>query len=264
MNIYVCVKRVADTTGPVIINPDGTMNRNKMTTIANPEDQNALEAALTLKEKYGATVTTVTMGPPQASVIVRELLAMGADESVICSAREFGGSDTFGTSQILAAAISHLGLKKGDLVLCGHQAIDGDTAQVGPEIAEKLNIPQVTCAVEIKKTGECFTVKRALEDGTMTVELDTPCLITCMKELNTPRYMSVQGCFEADEREIKVLTFEDIKDELEADMIGLKGAPTKIARTFSPPVRSRGEMLTGSDKDMAAALAQKLAAKHVI
>lgn len=264
MRIYVCVKRVADTTGPVAINPDGTMNRNKMTTIPNPEDLNALEAALTLKEKYGATVTTVTMGPAAAGIVLRELMAMGADETVLSSAREFGGSDTYGTSQIVAASIAHLGLEKGDIVLCGHQAIDGDTAQVGPEMAEKLGIPQVTCAIAIEKTGDTVTVTRALENETMTIEVETPCLISCMKELNTPRYMSVQGVFEADDREIKVLTFDDIKNELEADMIGLKGAPTNIARTFSPPVRGQGEMLKGSNKDMAQALAQKLAAKHII
>lgn len=264
MRIYVCVKRVADTSGPVVINPDGTMNRNKMTTIANPEDLNALEAALQLKESCGAEVITVTMGPEAAKKVLRELLAMGADQSVLASARQFGGSDTYGTSQILAAAIHHLGLHKGDLILCGHQAIDGDTAQVGPEIAEKLGIPQVTCATAIKRSGDRMIVTRALEDRTMTIEAEMPCLITCMKELNTPRYMTVQGALEADEIEIPVLTFEDIKDELEEDMIGLKGAPTKIARTFSPPVRGQGEMLRGSSKEMAKALAQKLAAKHVI
>ncbi|MDO4734021.1 MAG: electron transfer flavoprotein subunit beta/FixA family protein [Lachnospiraceae bacterium] len=266
MKIYVCVKQVPDTSGVVAVNPDGTMNRAKMPTIINPDDLNAMEAALQMKESEGATVVAVSMGPPQAGEMMRELLAMGADEAVLISGREFGGSDTFATSQIIAGGIHHMGIEKEDLVLCGRQAIDGDTAQVGPQIAEKLHLPQVTYATEIKKDGDTYTVKRALEDGYMTIQVKSPCLITCIKELNEPRYMSVEGVFEADEKPLTILDYEALKDEplIETDTIGLKGSPTNIFKSFNPPVKGQGEMLQGTEKEMAAALAEKLSAKHVI
>ncbi len=266
MKIYVCVKQVPDTSGVVAVNPDGTMNRSKMPAIINPDDLNAMEAALQLKESEGAMVVAVSMGPPQAAEMMRELLAMGADEAVLVSGREFGGSDTFATSQIIAGAIHHLGIEEGDLVLCGRQAIDGDTAQVGPQIAEKLHLPQVTYATEIKKEGNTYTVKRALEDGYMTIQVESPCLITCIKELNEPRYMTVEGVFAADEMPLTVLDYEALKDEplIETDTIGLKGSPTNIFKSFNPPVKGQGEMLQGTEKEMAAELASKLSAKHVI
>ena len=184
MKIIVCVKQVPDTSGKVAVNPDGTLNRASMQTITNPDDMNAVEAALKLKDATGCKVTVVTMGPPPAAGMLRELMAMGADEAVLVSAREFGGSDTYATSQILAAAISTIGVEDDDIVMCGRQAIDGDTAQVGPQIAEKLHLPQVTYAADITKDGDTITVKRMLEDGYMTIKVKTPCLITCIKELN--------------------------------------------------------------------------------
>ena len=266
MKIYVCVKQVPDTSGVVAVNPDGTMNRSKMPTIINPDDLNAMEAALQLKESEGATVIAVSMGPMQAAEMMRELLAMGADEAVLISGREFGGSDTFATSQIIAGGIHHLGIGEGDLILCGRQAIDGDTAQVGPQIAEKLHLPQVTYATDIKKDGDTYTVKRALEDGYMSIQVKSPCLITCIKELNEPRYMTVEGVFSADEKPLTILDYEALKDEplIEADTIGLKGSPTNIFKSFNPPVKGQGEMIGGTEKEMAAALAEKLSAKHII
>lgn len=266
MNIYVCVKQVPDTSGVVAVNPDGTMNRSKMPTIINPDDLNAMEAALELKEKEGATVIAVSMGPMQAAEMMRELLAMGADKAVLISAREFGGSDTFATSQIIAGGISHLGIGEDDLILCGRQAIDGDTAQVGPQIAEKLHLPQVTYATDIKKDGTTYTVKRALEDGYMNIQVKAPCLITCIKELNEPRYMTVEGVFSADEKPLIVLDYEALKDEplIEADTIGLKGSPTNIFKSFNPPVKGQGQMFEGTEKEMAAQLADALSAKHMI
>lgn len=266
MKIYVCVKQVPDTSGVVAVNPDGTMNRSKMPTIINPDDLNAMEAALQLKESEGATVIAVSMGPMQAAEMMRELLAMGADEAVLISGREFGGSDTFATSQIIAGGIHHLGIGEGDLILCGRQAIDGDTAQVGPQIAEKLHLPQVTYATDIKKDGDTYTVKRALEDGYMNIQVKSPCLITCIKELNEPRYMTVEGVFSADEKPLTILDYAALKDEplIEADTIGLKGSPTNIFKSFNPPVKGQGEMIPGTEKEMAAALAEKLSAKHVI
>ena len=173
MKIIVCVKQVPDTSGKVAVNPDGTLNRASMATITNPDDLNAVEAALTLKEQTGAEVVVVSMGPPPAEGMLREVIARGADRAVLVSAREFCGSDTYATSQILAAAINKIGVGEEDIVMCGRQAIDGDTAQVGPQIAEKLGLPQVSYAAEITKEGRTLTIKRMLEDGYMTIKVNT-------------------------------------------------------------------------------------------
>ena len=266
MKIIVCVKQVPDTSGKVAVNPDGTLNRASMQTITNPDDLNAVEAALKLKEETGATVTVITMGPPPAEGMLRELLAMGADDAVLVSAREFGGSDTYATSQILAAAIKRIGLGEDGVVLCGRQAIDGDTAQVGPQIAEKLGLPQVTYVADIHKTGKTFSCKRMLEDGYMTVEVDAPCLLTCIKELNEPRYMSVNGIYKAYSKPLAVFDYEALKDDELVDpaTIGLKGSPTNIFKSFTPPKKGTGTMLAGSGKDACAQLAGALAEKHYI
>ena len=160
MKIIVCVKQVPDTSGKVAVNPDGTLDRASMQTITNPDDLNAVEAALKLKDETGCEVVVVTMGPPPAEGMLREILARGADKAVLVSGREFGGSDTYATSQILAAAINRIGIEKDDIVMCGRQAIDGDTAQVGPQIGEKLGLPQISYAAEIKKEGDVVTVQR--------------------------------------------------------------------------------------------------------
>ena len=198
--------------------------------------------------------------------MLRELMAMGADEGVLVSAREFGGSDTYATSQILAAALSTLGVEKDDIVMCGRQAIDGDTAQVGPQIAEKLHLPQVTYAADIKKDGDTITVQRMLEDGYMTIKVQTPCLLTCIKELNEPRYMSVGGVFEAYGKPLTTLGYEDLKDDplIDATTIGLKGSPTNIFKSFTPPQKGVGMMLEGDGKETCEKLAGILAAKHII
>ena len=266
MKIYVCVKQVPDTSGKVAVNPDGTLNRASMQTITNPDDMNAVEAALKLKDATGCKVTVVTMGPPPAAGMLRELMAMGADEGVLVSAREFGGSDTYATSQILAAAINKIGVEKEDIVMCGRQAIDGDTAQVGPQIAEKLHLPQVTYAADIQKDGDTITVKRMLEDGYMTIKVNTPCLITCIKELNAPRYMSVGGIFECYEKPYEVFDYNTLKDDplIDATTIGLKGSPTNIFKSFTPPQKGAGKMLEGAGKETCEELASILAAKHII
>ena len=266
MKVIVCVKQVPDTSGKVAVNPDGTLNRASMATIINPDDKNAVEAALTLKDNTGCEVVVVTMGPPPAEGMLRELLAMGADRGVLVSAREFGGSDTFATSQILAAAIKTIGLDADDIVLCGRQAIDGDTAQVGSQIAEKLDIPQVSYAADIKVEGTKVTVKRMLEDGHMTIETQTPCLLTCIKELNEPRYMSVGGIFDCYKKPVDVYDYNTLKDDplIEVDTIGLKGSPTNIFKSFTPPQKGVGRMLEGADKNTCAELAAELLKKHII
>ena len=266
MKIIVCVKQVPDTSGKVAVNPDGTLNRASMATITNPDDMNALEAALKIKDATGCPVTVVTMGPPPAAGMLRELMAMGADEGVLVSAREFGGSDTYATSQILAAAINKIGVEKEDIVMCGRQAIDGDTAQVGPQIAEKLHLPQVTYAADIQKDGNTITVKRMLEDGYMTIKVQTPCLITCIKELNEPRYMSIGGIYETYSKPLATYDYEKLKDHplIDATTIGLKGSPTNIFKSFTPPQKGVGMMLEGAGKETCEKLAGILADKHII
>ena len=266
MKIIVTVKQVPDTSGKVAVNEDGTLNRASMQTIINPDDLNAIEAALTLKDQYGCKVTAISMGPMQAEGMMRELMAMGVDEAVLVSGREFGGSDTYATSQIIAAAIDTYGIEEDDIIISGRQAIDGDTAQVGPQIAEKLHIPQVTYAGEIKKEGNTLTVKRILEDGYMTIKVQTPCLITCIKELNQPRYMTVAGTEKCFDMPLIVMDYNTLKDHplIDATTIGLKGSPTNIFKSFTPPMRGAGMMLEGSGKETTDKLASILAGKHII
>ena len=266
MKCIVCVKQVPDTSGVVAVKEDGTMDRAAMATITNHDDLAAVEAALRIKDATGCKVVVVTMGPPPAAGMLREALAMGADEAVLVSAREFGGSDTYATSQILAAAINKIGVEADDIVMCGRQAIDGDTAQVGPQIAEKLHLPQVTYAADIQKDGDTITVKRMLEDGYMTIKVKTPCLLTCIKELNEPRYMSVGGVFEAYGKPMTTYDYEALKDDplIDATTIGLKGSPTNIFKSFTPPQKGAGMMLEGADKATCEKLADILAKKHII
>ena len=266
MKIIVSVKQVPDTSGKVAVNPDGTLDRASMQTITNPDDLNAVEAALKLKDETGCKVIVVTMGPPPAAGMLRELMAMGADEGVLVSAREFGGSDTYATSQILAAAINKIGVEKDDIVMCGRQAIDGDTAQVGPQIAEKLNLPQVTYVTAIDYQAGQLTVRRELEDGYMTIKVQTPCMLTCIKELNTPRYMSVPGIMGCYAKPYTVWDFNAMSDDptMKVELVGLKGSPTQVYKSFSPPVKGAGTMLEGADKDTCEKLVSILGEKHII
>ena len=266
MKAIVCVKQVPDTSGKVAVKPDGTLDRASMATITNPDDLNALEAALQLKDATGCEVVVVTMGPPPAEGMLRELLARGADRAVLISGREFGGSDTFATSQIIAAAVNKIGVGPEDIVFCGRQAIDGDTAQVGPQIAEKLHLPQVSYAAEVKVEGKTVTVKRLLEDGYMTIKVQTPCLLTCVKELNEARYMSVGGIMECYQKPLDIYNYETLKDDplIDVDTIGLKGSPTNVYKSFSPPVKGAGMMMEGADKATVEKLVSILNDKHII
>ena len=261
MKAIVCVKQVPDTSGKVAVKADGTLDRASMATITNPDDLSAVEAAIQLKEATGCEVVVVTMGPPPAEGMLRELLAMGADRAVLVSGREFGGSDTFATSQILAAAVNKIGVGPEDVVFCGRQAIDGDTAQVGPQIAEKLHLPQVTYAADIQMKDGALVVKRLLEDGYMLLKVKTPCLVTCVKELNTPRYKSVSGIFECYSKPMEVFDYNALKDDplIEVDTIGLKGSPTNVYKSFTPPQKGAGTMLEGAGQ-----LVSILNDKHLI
>lgn len=263
MKIVVCIKQVPDTVEVKIDPKTGTLIRDGVPSIINHDDKTGIEAALQLKEQLGGTVTVVSMGPPQADVALREALAMGCDEAYLVSAREFGGSDTYATSGIIAAALKNIGY---DLIITGRQAIDGDTAQVGPQIAEKLHLPQVSYVEEVKEaTTDYVVVKRQYEDGYHIIKIKTPCLLTAIAELATPRYMSVRGIVEAYEKEIKVLGFEDLKDDLELDMIGLKGSPTNVYQSFTKEVKGAGTILEGLSADEAVkAIMDKLEAKFII
>ena len=264
MKAIVCVKQVPDTSGKVAVKENGQLDRASMATVTNPDDLNAVEEALRLKDETGCEVVVITMGPPAAESMLRELYARGVDRCVLISSREFGGSDTFATSQIVAAGINRIGVETDDIVFCGRQAIDGDTAQVGPQIAEKLDLPQVSYVTAIEKNGNTLTVTRALEDGTMTVEVETPCLLTCIKELNEPRYMNVADIFECYGKQIEIFDYEALKDDplIEVDTIGLKGSPTNVWKSFTPPQKGAGTMLEGDD--VAAQMATILADKHLI
>ena len=263
MKILVCIKQVPDTVEVKIDPKTGTLIRDGVPSIINHDDKTGIEAALRIKEQLGGTVTVVSMGPPQADVALREALAMGCDEAYLVSAREFGGSDTYATSGIIAAALKKIGY---DLIITGRQAIDGDTAQVGPQIAEKLHLPQVSYVEEVvEAAADHVVVKRQFEDGYHIIKIKTPCLLTAIAELATPRYMSVRGIVEAYEKEIIVLGFEDLKDGLELDMIGLKGSPTNVYQSFTKEVKGAGTILEGLSADEAVkAIMDKLEAKFII
>lgn len=267
LNIIVLAKQVPDTrnVGKDAMKADGTINRAALPAIFNPEDLNALEQALRLKETYpGSKVTLLTMGPARAAEIVREGMYRGADGGIVLSDRAFAGSDTLATSYALSAAVRKIG--DYDIIIGGRQAIDGDTAQVGPQIAEKLEIPQVSYVADIQKDGDTLTVRRMLEDGYMTVQVQTPCLLTCIKELNTPRYMTIRGILDCDNEPVTVLDYNALKDDplIEVDTIGLKGSPTNIYKSFTPPRKGSGMMLEGSGKETVEQLFGILSAKHII
>jgi len=262
MKIVVCIKQVPDTTEVKLDPKTNTLIREGVPSIINPDDKAGLEAALRLKAQVGGTVTVVSMGPPQADVALREALAMGCDEAVLLSDRAFGGSDTYATATIIAAALKKIGF---DLIITGRQAIDGDTAQVGPQIAEKLKIPQISYAEEIRNEGEYMIVKRQYEDRYHTLKVKLPCLITALAELAKPRYMTVRGIVGAYEADIKALNFEDLKDGFNPDYIGLKGSPTNVWRSFTKEAKGNGIKLTNLSADEAvAAIVAKLTEINLI
>jgi electron transfer flavoprotein alpha/beta subunit len=254
MDIVVCVKQVPDTT-EVRIDPEtNTLIRQGVPSIVNPFDKNAVEAALQLRETYGGKVTVLSMGPLQTKEALKECLAMGADEAILMSDRAFGGSDTLATSHALAAGIRKLG--KVDIILCGKQAIDGDTAQVGPEIAEHLGISQVTYVAKINTVdGQVICVEREHEEGYEVIQGQMPILLTVVKSINEPRYPTVKGTMKANRKEIPIWTVEDVKVDREA--LGLKGSPTQVRRIFTPERRVQGEMLQADTAREAAAMLVK-------
>ncbi len=260
MNIVVCIKQVPDTKGGVKFNPDGTLDRASMMTIMNPDDKAGLEAALRLKDQYGATVTALTMGLPKAEEVLREAIAMGADKGILVTDRVLGGADTWATSQTLAGALRNI---EYDLIITGRQAIDGDTAQVGPQISEHLNIPVISYAQNLRIEGDSVVVERQFDDRYHVLKAKMPCLVTALSELNEPRYMTPGGIFDAYRAEITVWGRTDLKD-VEDSNLGLKGSPTQIAKASDKVRKGSGEVVTLDPAEAADYIVGKLKEKHVI
>ena len=259
MNIVVCLKQVPDTTAVKIDPKTGTLIRDGVPSIINPEDKHALEVALTLKDNVGGKVTVVSMGPPQAQNALREALCMGADEAILITDRAFAGADTLATSKTLAGAIRRL---EYDVVFAGRQAIDGDTAQVGPEIAEHLNIPQVTYVQGVKVEDDGLLVNRALEDGYELIKVNGPVLLTAIKELNEPRYMNVRYIFDTANTEIKIWSAADL--EVNKEELGLKGSPTKVKKSMTKEAKGAGELINEVPNEAVKYVLGKLKEKHYI
>ncbi|MCK5305639.1 MAG: electron transfer flavoprotein subunit beta/FixA family protein [Candidatus Omnitrophica bacterium] len=253
LNIIVCVKQVPDTTDVKIDPETNTLIREGVESIMNPFDRYAVEEGVLLKEKYGGRVTALSMGPPQAESVLREAIAMGADEGILLSDRAFAGSDTWATSYTIAKAIETI--KGYNLIICGKQAADGDTAQVGPGISIHLDIPQVTYVKKISalKNGK-ITAERLIEEGYEVIEVSLPCLLTVVKEINEPRIPSLRGMMKAKKAEIKVLTVDDL--DVKPEYLGLDGSPTQVMKIFSPPQREEGLIIEGEIPDIAEKLAQ--------
>lgn len=261
MKIVVCIKQVPDTKGGVKFNPDGTLDRAAMLAIMNPDDKAGLEAALRIKDEIGAEVTVVTMGLPKADDVLREAMAMGADKAILVTDRVLGGADTWATSSTIAGALRNIDY---DLIITGRQAIDGDTAQVGPQIAEHLDLPVISYAEELKVEGDSVIVKRQYEDRYHELKVKMPCLVTALSELNVPRYMTPGGIFDAYDKEVTVWGRADLKDVDDSDL-GLKGSPTKIAKASDKVKKGAGEkVVPDTAEDAVSYIVGKLKEKHVI
>jgi len=260
MNIVVCLKQVPDTNEVKIDPKTGTLIREGVPSIINPDDKNALEEALTLKDNSGAHVTVISMGPPQAEKALREALAMGADAAILISDRAFAGADTLATSHALAATLRKLDY---DIVFAGRQAIDGDTAQVGPEIAEHLGLAQITYVEKVEVIEGGLKVRKAWEDGYETIEVKTPVLLTAIKELNQPRYMNIKNIFDMyQNKEVKVWNAGDIDADIA--LLGLSGSPTKVKKSMTKEPKGKGELIQLPANEAALYVVSKLKENHFI
>jgi electron transfer flavoprotein beta subunit len=257
MKIAICIKQVPDTSEVRLDPKTNTLIREGIPSIINPDDKAGLEAALRIKDSdTSVTVTAVCMGPPQADAALREALAMGCDNAILISGREFGGSDTYATATIIAAELKRGGY---DLIITGRQAIDGDTAQVGPQIAERMGLPQVSYAEEIQVKTKSVVVKRQYEDCVHIIEAPLPCIVTVLAEIARPRYMTVRGTVRAYATEIPVVGFQDLKDHLNPEWIGLNGSPTNVVKSFTKQLKGQGTILKGlSDDEAVSAIVRKL------
>ena len=261
MNIVVCIKQVPDTT-EIKINPvTGTLIRDGVPSIMNPDDKGGLEMALRLKDQCGAHVTVITMGPPQADQILREAFAMGVDRAILLTDRKFAGADTLATSNALAGALRTL---EWDLIITGRQAIDGDTAQVGPQTAEHLDIPQVSyvCGLEVEKGGKALRVTRETEDGVQILEAQMPCLLTVLSSAVKPRYMSAPGIVEAYNKNVEIWSADKI--DVDETKLGLKGSPTKVLKAFTKGLKAPGEVFEVDPEEAVGIIVSRLKEKFII
>ena len=255
MNIIVCIKQVPNTTDVKIDPKTNTLIREGVECAINPFDAYAIEEGVRLKEKSGGKVTVLTMGPPQAESALREAISLGADETILISDRAFAGSDTWATSYVLARAIRKIG--GFHLIICGKQASDGDTAQVGPGISCHLDIPQVTYVKKIESIDKSRAkVERMTEEGYEVIETPLPCLFTVVKEINEPRLPSLKGKLKAKSANITVWKAEDLA--CDPRKIGLDGSPTRVVKIFSPPPRQKGQIFTGDTKEVVEKLAAEI------
>ncbi len=268
MKILVCMKQVPDTSEVTLDPVTNTLIRKGVRSIINPDDKAGIEAALTLRDEIGnSEVIVVSMGPTQAEIALREALAMGCDEAYLISDRKFGGSDTLATSTILAAALKKIGF---DLIITGRQAIDGDTAQVGPQIAEHLGIPHVSYCEEFSydddvDAGKSMIVLRQFEDRYHKIRVKFPCLLTAISGYKEPRYLTVAGVFDADKKEIRRFGYEELKNLLDESCIGLKGSPTKVVKSYTKEQKSQGTVLKGlTNNEAVEAIMARLKEGHII
>lgn len=255
MKIIVCMKQVPDAKDVRLDPKTNTLSREGVQSIINPFDRHALEEAVRVKEQLGGTVTALTMGPPQAAEILREAVSCGADDAVLVSDRAFAGADTLATTYTLAAAIRKIG--GADLIFCGKQAIDGDTAQVGPGLAVRMNMPYITCVRKVVEAdSRSFVVERLMDDGYDEVEVPLPALFTVVKEINEPRLPSLKGKMKAKKLEITTMTAADI--DADVNQLGLKGSPTWVVKVFPPQLHGERVMLEGTVDEKVEQLAAKL------
>jgi len=262
ISITVCIKQVPGTSDVEVDEKTGVLKRDGVDSKMNPFDLYALESALRLRQQQGGSVSVITMGPPQAAAIIKEAYMMGADEGVILSDRRFAGSDVLATAYTLSQGILKQGLP--DLLICGKQTTDGDTAQVGPEIAEFLNIPHVTDIRRIiELTDTTITVEMDMSDTVEIAEITLPALITVSKDIYQPRLPSFRLKLASKDREVKVLSLDDFDDQDE-DHYGLNGSPTQVKRIFPPPSNASHEMWDESGVAAAARLCDQLIEKKFV
>lgn len=259
MKILVCIKQVPDTTEIKIDPVTKTLVRDGVPAIMNPDDKGGLEFALQLKDKFGAEVTVITMGLPQADLILREAFAMGADKAILLTDRKLGGADTLATSKALAGAARKL---DWDIIIAGRQAIDGDTAQVGPEMAEHLGIPQISYVADVQYDGNKFTVKKETEDGYQVLEFQGKALLTCLASAVKPRYMSVGGIVDAYGKEVEIWGADRI--DVPETELGLKGSPTKVVKSFTKELKQPGQIHEVDAEEAVELIVAKLKEKHII
>ena len=260
LRIVTCIKQVPETT-EVRVNPEtNTLVREGVPSMVNPYDLYAVEEAIRIKEKHGADVTAITMGPPQAEEVLREAISMGADNAILLTDRAFAGADTWATSVTLAAAIRKIGF---DLITCGKQAVDGDTAQVGPELAELLGIPSLTFVSSIEELdGSLLKVRRMMEEGYQVVEASLPCLLTVVKEINEPRIPSLRGKLKAKSTEVPIWDSSHLS--IDASEVGLEGSPTRVIRIFTPTKKREAKLFSGDPADCAKDLVKSLKERGAI